>query len=258
MCLLIVLSRVLPEMPLVVVGNRDERFDRPAEPMAVLREDDPRTLGGRDLVAGGTWLAANEWGVVAGLTNRPLEAGADPTKRSRGELPFALTSHPSAEVAVDAFVQHHRPGEYNPAWLLVGDREALFGIDMTGSPTATVSELPPGIHILENRPLDVVSAKVEHVRAQLAGVETLTASDVMERLEAVVADHRIPEGADDTSRDRAPLGAACVHTPEAGTRWSGIVTVPVDRSAPPTFRYTEGPPCQASFLDASPLWSSVR
>jgi uncharacterized protein with NRDE domain len=258
MCLLIVLSSVLPDIPLVVVGNRDERFDRPAEPMTVLREAGPRTLGGRDLVAGGTWLAANEWGVVAGLTNRPLDAGADPMKRSRGELPLALTSHRSARAAVDAFVEHHRPSDYNPAWLLVGDRDALFGIDMTDSTRATVRELPPGIHILENRPLDEASAKVEHVRAQLAGVEKMTATEVIKRLETVVADHQIPEAAHDTSQERVPLGTACVHTPESGTRWSGIVTVPTDCSAPPTFRYTEGPPCQAPFLDAAPLWSSAR
>jgi uncharacterized protein with NRDE domain len=254
MCLLIVLSRVLPDIPLVVVGNRDERVERPAQPMTVLREDGPRTLGGRDLVAGGTWLAANEFGVVAGLTNRPLDAGADPTKRSRGELPLALTSHRSAGDAVAAFVEHHRPADYNPAWLLVGDREALFSIDMTGSAMATVRQLPPGIHILENRPLDEVSAKVQNVRTQVAGMETLTAGDVIKRLEIVVADHRIPEVADETSQERVPLGAACVHTPESGTRWSGIVTVPLEPSAPPTFRYTEGPPCQAPFLDAAPLW----
>jgi uncharacterized protein with NRDE domain len=147
---------------------------------------------------------------------------------------------------VDAFVRDHRPAHYNPAWLLVGDREALFGVDLSGSDRATGRELPPGIHILENRPFDEVSAKVEHVRTLLAGVEALPIPAVIERLEAVVADHRIPVAVPDAGA-RAPLLAACVHTPEFGTRWSGIVTVPADRSVPPTFRYTEGPPCEAPF-----------
>ena len=51
--------------------------------------------GGRDLMAGGTWLAVNDHGVVAGLTNKPAEEGRDPSKRSRGEIPLALTSTPS-------------------------------------------------------------------------------------------------------------------------------------------------------------------
>src|SRR5882762_8250462 len=56
-CLLVVLSRVVPGLPLVVAANRDERFDRPATPMAILRAVGPRRLGGRDDKAGGTWLA---------------------------------------------------------------------------------------------------------------------------------------------------------------------------------------------------------
>ena len=93
----------------------------------------PRILGGRDEEAGGTWLAVNEHGVVAGLTNRPSPEGRDPAKRSRGELPLALARHRDAASAVDEFVTTFRPANYNPAWLLVGDRTTLYALDMTGS-----------------------------------------------------------------------------------------------------------------------------
>ena len=49
----------------------------------------PACSGGRDELSGGTWLAVNEDGVCAGLTNQPLGDLKDPTKRSRGELPLA-------------------------------------------------------------------------------------------------------------------------------------------------------------------------
>ena len=52
-------------------------------------------LGGRDELAGGTWLAVNEHGVVAGLTNQPAAVGRDASKRSRGEMP-AGASPPTA------------------------------------------------------------------------------------------------------------------------------------------------------------------
>lgn len=81
-----------PDAPLVVAANRDERLDRPALAMTVLTEGDPRILGGRDEQAGGTWLAVNDRGVVAGLTNRPAPDGADPARRTRGELPLALAT----------------------------------------------------------------------------------------------------------------------------------------------------------------------
>ncbi len=71
MCLLVFAWQTEPEYPLVVAANRDERLDRPAQALCVLQEERPRILGGRDDLAGGTWLAVNEHGVVAGLTNRP-------------------------------------------------------------------------------------------------------------------------------------------------------------------------------------------
>ncbi|TML39468.1 MAG: NRDE family protein [Actinobacteria bacterium] len=67
MCLLVAISRDRDESPLIVAANRDELLDRPAVAMTVLQAHGPRILGGRDELAGGTWLAVNEAGVVAGL-----------------------------------------------------------------------------------------------------------------------------------------------------------------------------------------------
>ncbi len=45
MCLLIVASRLRPDLPLVVAANRDEWLERPALPMDVLKRRGPRILG---------------------------------------------------------------------------------------------------------------------------------------------------------------------------------------------------------------------
>jgi len=74
-CLLIALSRTVDGAPLVIGANRDEFYGRPATAMTVLQERGPRLLGGRDHLAGGTWLAVSEHGVVAGLTNQPSASG---------------------------------------------------------------------------------------------------------------------------------------------------------------------------------------
>ncbi|MBM3274656.1 MAG: NRDE family protein, partial [Candidatus Sericytochromatia bacterium] len=130
MCLLVALFKQIPGYPLVVAANRDEFLERPAVPMAVLQDTGPRILGGRDELAGGTWLAVNEHGLIAALTNFPSPT-RDPARRSRGELPIALASHRDAKTAAAAFAQAYRPADYNPAWILVGDRESLFYIDFT-------------------------------------------------------------------------------------------------------------------------------
>ena len=259
MCLLVVLAQTHPDIPLIVGANRDELLDRPAVPMTVLRPAAPRVLGGRDELAGGTWLAVNDAGVVAGLTNRPTPGRRDPAKRSRGELPLALAGHRSAAAAVEAFGSAFRPADFNPSWLLVGDRDSLFAVDMTGSASdrAVIQPLPPGLHVLENRPLGAPSPKVDHVRRLVAAIDGVREGALAGRLRAVLADHElpvaVPEGPDDVPPN---VRAACVHTEQYGTRWSCVVTVPADRSAPPSVSYADGPACGTAVVDAGPLWSS--
>src|SRR2546429_891312 len=84
MCLLVAISRDREESPLIVAANRDELLDRPAVPMAVLQAHGPRILGGRDDVAGGTWLAVNEAGGGAGAAQPPGPQTRPPPQRGAG------------------------------------------------------------------------------------------------------------------------------------------------------------------------------
>ncbi len=262
MCLLVVLSRTHAEFPLVVAANRDELYDRPAVPMTVLQTTGPRILGGRDEQGGGTWLAVNETGVFAGLTNRPTTEGRDPTKKSRGELPLALARHVSASEAVKWFVSNVRPAEYNPSWILVGDRRDLFAIDNAGGPVPEATALAPGVHILENRPPGAPSPKVERVRELVGDVNHVSADVLEQHLEEVLRDHEVPEPAAQDEPSRACAGefvrpaateAACVHTDRYGTRWAGMVLVPAGQAFP-RVRYSPGPSCTTDFVDADALW----
>jgi uncharacterized protein with NRDE domain len=242
-CLLIVLAQTHPDVPLVVGANRDEFYERPAVAMSVLRERAPRVVGGRDELAGGTWLAVNDAGVVAGLTNRPTPGGRDTTKRSRGELPLALASHGSAAEAAEALASQVQAADYNPAWLLVADRETVFAVDVTGPGAPIVDQLPP---------------KVAHVRRLLTGVEQLAEDALVRHLQAVLSDHVVPapavEPLDGLPADVPPeVKAACVHTERYGTRWSGVITVPAEAGLPPSVRYADGPPCETPYTEAD-VW----
>lgn len=248
MCLLVVASRVVPGEPLLVGANRDEVLARPSTAITLLEAGPPRILGGRDELSGGTWLAVNEYGVCAGLTNQPLGDAKDPSKRSRGELPLALTRHRTAAEAVEALLGASRPADYNGSWLLVGDPTSLFFVDFTGDADGTAVPLPPGIHVLENRTIAEPSLKVDLVRATLG--EPVSGDDVLEAFRRALTDHRIPEGEDRSN------AANCVHLEEFGTRSSCLVRVTA-RDDPPRIWVADGPPCSTPYHEVSAMWDEV-
>lgn len=213
-------------------------------------------------MAGGTWLAVNQHGVVAGLTNVPQPNGRDPAKCSRGALPMVAALHPTAEQAVEALQRQVDAARFNPAWMLVGDRSSLFAVTVgDGHPTAEM--LPPGVHVLENHPPGDPSPKVQHVLGLLgnwpAGGDSRS---LCQRLGSVLADHSRPVGgpSDDArsgagSMDRPEeVRSACVHGEDFGTRWSAIITVGKELDRLPSFLVVDGAPCQTAFASADELW----
>ena len=260
MCLLVFAWQTEPGSSLIVAANRDERLDRPAHSVCVLRDHGPRVLGGRDELAGGTWLAVNEHGVVAGLTNRPSPGGRDPTKRSRGELPLMVAAERSAEEGVAELSRRVRPGEYNPAWLLVGDLRSLYYVEVTLDRDPSIRPLGPGIHVLENAAIGEPSLKVDRVRARLAAASAAGPS-LWTALPTVLADHAVPvggagapSGSDPTERPPATL-AACVHTDDYGTRSAAMVRVTSEPGSRPDMLVADGPSCVTPFVDVGDRWS---
>jgi uncharacterized protein with NRDE domain len=254
-CLLVVAFGVVPDTALLIGANRDELLARPTTLMTALGHAGPRVLGGRDEESGGTWLAVNEHGVFAALTNQPLGDAKDPTKRSRGELPLVLASEATATGAVDVLLGRFRPADYNGSWLLVGDRDDLYYIDFTGLVAPRAVALPRGIHVLENKPLGAPSTKAARVFELLDGL----AGGVTEAsltLEKALADHWVPETdeAAEGTPDRPRVVPNCVHLSEYGTRSSCIVRVGVARHERPELKVADGPPCTAPFVDVSGWW----
>jgi uncharacterized protein with NRDE domain len=261
--LLIAMFQVVPDAPLIVAANRDERLDRPAVPMTVLQDHGPRILGGRDELAGGTWLAVNQDGVVAGLTNQPSADGRDPTKRSRGELPLICAAQRTARAAVAALQVEVNPGAYNPCWMLVGDRESLFAASISGGSRPDVVQLRPGLHVIENAPLEPESAKASFVRALVTDALARNgggdAAAAVSALRVVLGDHRpaVPAPRTDATGRVWPasLSAACVHAEGYGTRSALIVNVPARPQGEPAVLVADGRPCEHPMHDATSLWA---
>ena len=105
-----------------------------------------------------------------------------------------------------------RPADYNPCWLLVGDRHALFSIDLTGGTGRWCGNWGPAGYVLENVPLCRQSAKQQRIAAL---VERRAADDgraEADGLAAVLRDHE-PAGG-----PRPPLPGACPGRPRCRPR----------------------------------------
>jgi uncharacterized protein with NRDE domain len=149
------------EYPLVFAANRDELHERPSA-AATWWEDTPGIFGGRDLVAGGTWLAVDRRGRLAAVTNYREEIRAE-YSRSRGEL---VRNYLAADVgAIDylASLREHE-FEYGPYNLILFDGDAVH----FGSNRSRGRSLESGIHAVSNTRFDTPWPKVGYARSQLA------------------------------------------------------------------------------------------
>lgn len=148
MCLLLLALNAVPERPWLLLGNRDEFQGRPTAP-AQEWSDTPGVFGGRDLQAGGSWLAANRNGRYAAVTNvrRP---GAPAAARSRGALigEFVAGAEPPSTYAET--VARER-AEYGPFNLVVADAQGAYFVS---SIDGAVRRLGDGIHAFSNGSLE--------------------------------------------------------------------------------------------------------
>src|SRR6266581_1943019 len=76
MCTLVILRRPEHAWPVVIGANRDEMIDRPAMPPGRHWPDRTEVVAGLDLLAGGSWLGINDWGVAAAAALSHLDPAA--------------------------------------------------------------------------------------------------------------------------------------------------------------------------------------
>ena len=161
MCLAAFSHLASAQYPLVFAANRDELHERPSAP-AGWWHDHGTILGGRDLKAGGTWLAVDRRGRLAAVTN--FRDGSDAVyPRSRGLLvQDYLTGSLSADDYLATLKAHET--DYGPYNLVIFDSRRLH----YASNRAPGQELGAGIYALSNTHLDSAWPKVRHAQARLS------------------------------------------------------------------------------------------
>nr|WP_067465146.1 NRDE family protein [Actinomadura macra] len=172
MCTAVVSFDPLSPVPVLLVGVRDEFLARSWEPPGRYWADRPGVVGGRDLRAGGTWLAVEpEAPRVATVLNGRGRMAAEDGRASRGELPLRMAADGKlGEIELPAF---------DPFHLVCAepDRVRLWSWD---GEEMVERSLAPGLHMIVNSGLEgegqlegqtedaYMSARLAHFRPRFA------------------------------------------------------------------------------------------
>lgn len=231
---------------MVVAANRDESLTRPSAPPRLLSEN-PVVLGGQDLLAGGTWLGVNEYGLLGGIVNRRVETQKDSsTLRSRGLLCLDILR---AKNPLEAcrLLERQRGSAYRPFNLLFADTEQAY-VAYNKEKTISWIRLERGLHVLNNTTIySAGSDKVGHAYLLFSRLQDDSQKDCdraarIRALKAVLSDHTLCKDYTD------PTDAICVHGAHYGTVSSTIVFYASDEKR---FYYYQAPasPCRSEYQE---------
>ena len=220
MCLVVFAWQTHPQYRLILAGNRDESHRRPTQD-AHWWPDNESILAGRDLQAGGTWLAVSKSGRFATVTNFHEGQTDRSGRNSRGAL---VTDFVAKSVSTSAYESSISDDEYAGFSLLISDGETMSYLSNRDELEA---KLGPGIYGLSNASLDTPWSKVVRARA---GLESLIDNDGVNETELMrlLAD-RTPAGVVDIEAGDLPfeiaraLTAPFIVAPDYGTRSSSTV-----------------------------------
>jgi uncharacterized protein with NRDE domain len=230
MCLIGFAFDTHDEFLLLLAANRDEFYARESAPAAWW--DGPAAAwGGRDRVAGGSWLAIDRRGRLAAVTN-VREPGATPGRHSRGQL---VADFVAGDDAPQRYAERvaARADDFAGFNLLLFDpaasRPLLY---VSNRHPQRVLDVAPGVHGVSNHLLDSDWPKVRSLGDRIAGtlvdgqapVDTALLDALADR--AQPPDDALPDTGIGLARERS-LAPAMIVVPELGygTRASTVVAV---------------------------------
>lgn len=249
MCTLILGRDVLGAGSVILAANRDEDPARPTDPPRVLL-DSPRLAGGRDRVAGGTWLAVRERRAAVALLNRRPPEGAAPAAApvppSRGLLTLEVAGVANGERSLaEAAAERVRAlagrDRYAPFTLLFASPERCWWWRGLHDGAQPLREIGPGWHVVTHEDLDDASEpRTAWLMGDLAG---FAPRDVDQAFEGLLS--RLRHHGDGNHRP-----AVCIHEGRMRTVSSSLVWLAGGRAR---YLHAEGRPCEAAALDHSSL-----
>lgn len=223
MCLIALALHRHPDWPVVLIGNRDEFHARAASAAGVW-DDRPDILGGRDLDAGGTWLAVAPAAGRLGVVTNVREPMPPEDALSRGLL---VRDYLLGMQSADMYAKDLQAASYRPFnLLLLDDADAIY---VTNRPVPRTQRLPDGLYGLSNGALDAPWPKTRQLKARLAAWLADDATN-LEPLFAALSDETRPADTDlpDTGvgleRERF-VAPAFIRSETYGTRAQTVVRI---------------------------------
>jgi uncharacterized protein with NRDE domain len=255
MCTLALYLRQFTHFPLVIAANRDEQFSRPSASPQVL-SNDPPIFGGKDLVAGGTWLGVNAHGMAAGIVNRRIEAVKPIDRpRSRGLLCLDML-RAKDEVQARERLEREIDPAYQPFLLLVASEATAFVAFNTDGEIKRL-ELEAGLHVFSNTSLtDSGGGKLDHAHELFAAAANplgIRLKRSRAQLDSAVGILRgVLSSHDSGDNSQEPRDAICVHAaPDYGTVSSSIIFyAAAERKF--YFYHASGAPCRTTYEAVEP------
>lgn len=222
MCLIVFAYKKIPGSSLILAGNRDEFYKRPAE-KAHIWKTSPPIIAGKDKKASGTWLGISAQGRFAAITNYRDMSSIKPDAPSRGEIvKNALVSPLSTEAYLQKLQKSAK--EYNGFNLITGSRDKLFYFS---NKTMKIEELKPGIYGISNALLDTPWPKTKWAKTRFTQIldagdrkvndyfSMLTNSDSFSQ-------EKLPKTGLSNAMERA-VSAVFIKTEDYGTRCSTVL-----------------------------------
>jgi hypothetical protein len=256
---LILARDVLGPRTVLLGANRDERAERASSPPQLLRGR-PRVVGGKDEVAGGTWLAIREAKAAVALLNRrdPDAHEPPPGRRSRGQLTLEVaTALPEpglsatadgadddeARAALATALRSIERERYAPFTLVYASPTSCWMLALEGG-EPRIARIDPGWHVLTHRDMDDPGEpRTAHLLAGLRGLRPSSRAEaegwLMERLRA-------------HGDDGSP--AVCLHQGVMVTVSSSLVWID---EAGARYLHAEGRPCERPYEDRSTLLQAI-
>jgi len=271
MCTLLLGRDVIAPGTVLIAANRDEDPRRPTDPPGVLAQT-PHVVGGRDRVAGGTWLAVRGREAVVAMLNRHDPAAAA-ASRTHAAAAAGLRSRGLLALEVAAV-----PEDFAGRLELPAGHQILLGTirDHTGTavPGAALSRAWAGASARAYAPFTMVFAAPEacwllafeagrpRIQAISEGWHAITHRDLDDRTEPRTArmlealEGFRPRSLDEAIQRMGELlrlhdaPPVCLHEGRMVTVSSSIVWLAADEAR---YLHVEGRPCERPFVDHTDL-----
>ncbi len=243
MSLLAVVYHLVPEAPILVAYNRDEKREFVC-PTPSIQSGKPRVLASIDQKSGGTYLGMNQNGLFVGLVRR-RKFGVVPNPRSRGVLCREMLRTGSARQAVDFALEELHTGQYDGVNLVIADPECGW-IVHSGNDTE-VCELKYGLSIVGDKDVDDPRDERGAMARRLLTLQTLDSPVKF----LAVASKVLARGPGLPGRP-----SMVVRGDDHGTVSSTLISLGT-KPRDAIYQYSNGSPDQAKFEDYSPLLRDI-